>query len=95
MLVEALKGTAFVDDSSDPEFTTEGKNAVREAFASAGGLEPDFPFDDTVLFVVTRDRSGMGGMRIFSRHYRRLWLRLLKRLVKSLDLWGRYSSPSR
>lgn len=37
MIVEALKGTVFVDDSSDPEFTTEGKNAVREAFASAGG----------------------------------------------------------
>lgn len=65
MLVEALKGTVFVDDSSDPEFTTEGKNAVREAFASAGGLEPDFPFDDTVLFVVTRDRSGMGDEEIF------------------------------
>lgn len=65
MLVEALKGTPSVDDSSDPEFTTEGKNAVREAFASAGALEPDFPFDDTILFVVTRDRRGKEDEEIF------------------------------
>lgn len=67
MLVEALKGTPFVDDSSDPEFTSEGKNAMREAFASAGALEPDFPFDDTVLFVVTRDRSGDKDIEIFEK----------------------------
>lgn len=65
VLVEALKGTPFVDDSSDLEFTSEGKNAVREAFASAGGLEPDFPFGDTILFVVTRDRRGKEDEEIF------------------------------
>lgn len=32
-----------------------------------GGLEPDFPFDDTVLFVVTRDRSGDKDIEIFEK----------------------------
>lgn len=67
MLVEALKGTDFVDDSSDPVFTAEGKDEVGRAFSAAGALEPDFPFDDTILFVVTRDRSGMGDEEIFDQ----------------------------
>lgn len=67
MLVEALQGTAFVDDSSDPMFTDDGKDEVKRAFASAGAFEPDFPFDDTILFAVTRDRRGGEDEEIFEK----------------------------
>lgn len=67
MLVEALQDTPFVDVSVDPVFTDAGKEEVGQAFASSGAFEPDFPFDDTILFVVTRDRSGMEDEEIFEQ----------------------------